>query len=133
MPTFVSPFKWSVVAHLSNAYELQEVDLLEPQLQTPATESEGLWPRTLRLPNEWTPAVAKAAMTRTAQAFLGFSRFPAARSFVDDEGITTVRWNDARFVGGILSIEQPVRPTGLFTVTIRIDPDGQILHEELGP
>lgn len=132
LPTFVSPFKWRVVAHLSNAYELQEVDLLEPQLQAPATESEGLWPRTLLLPNEWTPAVAKAAMTRTAQAFLGFSRFPAARSFVDDDGITTVRWNDARFVGGILSVEQPVRPPGLFTVTIRIDPDGQILHEAFG-
>jgi hypothetical protein len=77
--------------------------------------------------------VVQAAGTRVAQAFLGFSRFPAARSFVDRDGIATVRWTDVRFSAG-------PRPPGvpgdsvasLFTTTVRIAADGRILDAQLG-
>jgi hypothetical protein len=48
-------------------------------------------------PNIWTPAVFQAAQVATARVFLGFSRFPAARSVVGADGAATVRWNDLRF------------------------------------
>jgi membrane-bound metal-dependent hydrolase YbcI (DUF457 family) len=133
MPTFLSPLRWRIVAHLSNAYELHDVDLLDSRFQTVDQQSEGLWRTTRRYPNQWNAAVVKAAMTRTAQAFLGFARFPAVRSAVDSSGITTVRWNDVRFVGGLFALDQPVRRPGPFAVLIRIGPDGQVLQEEIGP
>jgi hypothetical protein len=65
--------------------------------------------------------------------FLGFSRFPAARSVVDSSGVTVVRWNDMRFVGGVTPSDEPVRRSmGLFSATVRIGPDGRILQETLG-
>ena len=61
-----------------------------------------------------------------AQTFLGFSRFPAARSFVDrTTGETTVRWTDMRFVTG-LTIDQRVR-SGMFGVTARLDSEGRVV------
>ena len=79
----------------------------------------------------WTPAVDRAAGTRLGQVFLGFSRFPAARSAVDPHGITTVRWSDMRFAGGIAGLEQPTRSVNPFTATVRVDPDGRILDERI--
>jgi membrane-bound metal-dependent hydrolase YbcI (DUF457 family) len=132
LPTFVSPFKWRLVAQLSNALELHEVDLLDRRFQSPAPASEVLWRKGLRYPNVWTPAVARAATTRSAQAFLGFSRFPVARSAVDRTGVTTVRWNDGRFLGGTFTLEEAARRPGPFSLIIRVSPDGQILQEEMG-
>ena len=102
MPTFFSPFKWRVVAHLSNAYEVHDVDLLDARLRRPAGAVRGACGGSrVRLPNVWMPPVRAAASTPLAQTFLGFSRFPAARWFVDQAtGIATVRWNDMRFVAG---------------------------------
>jgi hypothetical protein len=87
---------------------------------------------TLRYPNVWTPAVAKAATTRLGQVFLGFSRFPAARSAVDSTGATTVRWTDMRFAGGPLTLDQPAPRALPFTATVRTGSDGRILEEKLG-
>jgi hypothetical protein len=132
MPTFTSPFRWRIIAQMSNAYEIHEIDLLDARFRTPESDNEVFWRMTLRYPNVWTPAVEKAATTLTARTFLGFSRFPAARTAVNREGVTTVRWSDMRFVGGVIALDQPLSRPGPFTATIRIGPDGRILEEVLG-
>jgi hypothetical protein len=131
-PAFISPFQWRVIAHLSNAYELHDIDLLDRRIGTTPGGREGLWRRSIRYPNQWTPAVTRAATSRVAQVFLGFSRFPAARSAVDREGFATVRWSDMRFVMGTLGDQRP-RQANLFGATVRMDPDGRFVHEQLGP
>lgn len=132
MPTFISPFRWQIIAHASNAYELRDLDLLDARWRQPDDEFEAPWRTTLRYPNVWTPTVMRAAETHLAQVFLGFSRFPAARSALDAHGVTTVRWTDVRFGAGRVAIEQ--RPPGpdIFTATVSVGADGQILQERLG-
>lgn len=127
MPTFLSPFTWRVIAHLSNAYETYDVDLLDRRLRRPPDRSEVLWRTTRRVPNVWTPPVWAAASTDVAQAFLGFARLPAARAAVDATGTATVRLTDMRF-----SAARPVGAPGgdPFTFVIRIAPDGQVIEEQ---
>jgi hypothetical protein len=132
MPTFVSPFKWRVIAHLSNAYEIHELDLLDARFRGASPAAEGLWRVTLRFPNNWMPRVTQAAATDLGRVFLGFSRFPSARAFTDPSGATTVRWSDMRFVGGILTLDQPVRRLDPFTATVHIAADGRVDGEQLG-
>jgi membrane-bound metal-dependent hydrolase YbcI (DUF457 family) len=131
VPTFFSPFKWRVIAHMSNAYEIHDVDLLDVRFRRPAEASEVMWRTTVRFPNVWTPAVWTAASTDVGRTFLGFARLPAARSFVDDFGTATIRWNDVRFIGmrGSLGVAQ----NDPFTVVIRLGPDGRVLAEQLIP
>jgi membrane-bound metal-dependent hydrolase YbcI (DUF457 family) len=133
VPTFLSPFKWRVITHLSNAYEIHDIDLLDSRFDRSATDSEGMWRTTLRFPNVWTPPVFAAAATPLGQTFLGFSRLPAARSFVDSAGTATVRWTDMRFVGSILPIDQPVRPADPFSLVVRMASDGHVIDTRLGP
>jgi membrane-bound metal-dependent hydrolase YbcI (DUF457 family) len=129
MPTFISPFRWRIVAHLSNAYEVQDVDLLDRRLWSPPDASEAFWRRELRYPNQWTSVVARAATAPPARAFLGFSRFPAVVSVTDQTGTTTVRWTDMRFAGGILTPQPPPGRQNLFNVGVRIGADGRILGD----
>ena len=131
VPTFASPFRWRVIAHLSNGYELHDLDVLDARLRTAPTSGEIRWRRAVRYPNQWTPATWVAAKTRTASVFLGFSRFPAARTFTDRSGTTTVRWTDMRFVGGPSAPDAP-RPPNIFNVVVRLDPDGRIVREKIG-
>jgi len=132
MPTFVSPFRWRVIAQLSNVYEIHDIDLLSQRFRASATAPEVTSPTTLRYPNIWTPAVVRASATRLGLVFLGFSRFPAARSLVDLNGIATVWWSDMRFVGGAIALDQPAGRGNLFTAVVRIGADGQILQAQLG-
>jgi hypothetical protein len=132
MPSFTSPFRWRIVAHTSNAYEIHDIDLLGRRFGEPDAESEVPWRLTLRYPNIWTPEVERATRTHLGQVFLGFSRFPAARSVVDSKGIVTVRWSDMRFAGGPFALDQPTGRVAPFTATVRIGPDGTILEETLG-
>jgi hypothetical protein len=132
MPSFTSPFRWRVIAQMSNAYELHDIDLLDRAFTDARSASEAPWRLTLRYPNVWTPAVTQAATTQLGRTFLGFSRFPAARSAVDGNGVTTVRWTDMRFVGGVTSLGQAAPRTGLFTATVRLAPDGRVLDQSLG-
>jgi hypothetical protein len=81
----------------------------------------------------WSPAVERAAATDTGKVFLGFSRFPAARTATDPQGVTTVRWADMRYAGGLFTIDQQNRAANPFTATIRIAPDGVVLLETLKP
>lgn len=132
MPSFQSPFRWRVIARLSDAYELHDVDVLAGRLGDPDERAEGFWRMSRRYPNIWTPPVIAAARAQAAQVFLGFSRFPAARSFVDRDGNATVRWTDLRFTMGDIA-GQRMRGTDLFTVTVRTGADGRIERETFGP
>jgi membrane-bound metal-dependent hydrolase YbcI (DUF457 family) len=132
IPTFVSPFRWQLIAHLSNAYETQAVDILDPRFRTPPAPDEVMWRLTRRVPNQWTPAALQAAETVTARTFLGFSRFPATRSLVEPDGSTVVRWTDMRFelpvAAGPRANEAGGRG-GLFTARVRVDRTGKIVEE----
>ena len=117
---------------MSNAFEVHDLDLLDPRFRALATGTEAPWRLTVRYPNVWTSAVERAATTHLGQVFLGFSRFPAARSVVDQKGVTTVRWTDIRFTSGPMAPSQSLRPVNMFTATVRIGPDSRILQETLG-
>jgi membrane-bound metal-dependent hydrolase YbcI (DUF457 family) len=130
IPTFLSPFRWRVLAQMSNAYEIRDLNVLDSRLRDPASDVS--WRVRVRYPNLWTPAVERAATTRLGQVFLGFSRFPAARWTVDGNGITTVRWDDLRFTGTALAADQPLRPPSLFSATVRVDAAGRVIEERLG-
>ncbi len=133
MPDFISPFRWRLVAHLSNAYEAHDINLLDMRLRQPPTSSEALWRLTLRYPNEWTPTVFQAAATRPAQTFLGFSRFPVVRTTVGADDVTTVSWFDLRFSGGAQTTRATDRArdraaADLFGATVRVSASGAILN-----
>jgi membrane-bound metal-dependent hydrolase YbcI (DUF457 family) len=132
LPSFTSPFTWRIVAQMSNAYEIHDVDLLDQRFREPERGSDAPWRLTLRYPNVWTPAVQQAAATRLGQVFLGFSRMPAARSAVDAHGETTVRWTDVRFVGGPMALDQPAARALPFTASVRLGADGRVVEEKLG-
>jgi membrane-bound metal-dependent hydrolase YbcI (DUF457 family) len=132
MPTFLTPFKWRLIARLSNAYELHDVDVLDSVLRRPAEAGEAPWRLTVRYSDQWTPTVKAAAATPLAQTFLGFSRYPAARWVADPQtGVVTVRWTDMRFAGG-MTLDQRAGRGNLFGATVRVAPDGAIVAEQLG-
>ncbi len=132
MPSFFSPFRWRLIAQMSNAYELHDVDVLDARLRRPPEAGEAPWRISVRYPNQWTPAVQAAATARVPRTFLGFSRFPAARSLTDPRtGETTVRWTDMRFAAG-LTLDQRVGRSSLFTVTVRLDKDSRVIDEKFG-
>src|SRR3954468_11395915 len=106
MPSFTSPFSWRIIAQMSNAYEIHDINLLDQRFRDPESGSDVPWRMTLRYPNVWTPPVLEAATTELGRVFLGFSRLPAARTAVDAAGVTTVRWTDMRFAGGSFSLDQ---------------------------
>ena len=130
VPTFMSPFRWRVIAQLSNGYELHDIDVLDARAGG-SVHGEVFWRRTVRYPNQWTAPTFVAATAASASVFLGFSRFPAARTFADPSGTTTVRWTDMRFVTGPSSRNEP-RPPNIFNVLVQVDPAGRIVREELG-
>jgi membrane-bound metal-dependent hydrolase YbcI (DUF457 family) len=131
MPNFISPFRWRLIAQITGGYEVRDVDLLTgrglPRGDTLPTRS-----LSVRVPNQWTPAVKRAAQSPLAQVFLGFSRFPAARSFIAEDGTATVRWTDMRFITGALEDPRQFR-RGLFGATVIVGPDGAIREARLGP
>jgi hypothetical protein len=132
MPTFLSPFKWRLIARLSNAYELHDVDILDAALRRPAEAGRAPWRLTVRYPDQWTPLVRAAAAAPVAQTFLGFSRYPAARWIADPKtGVVTVRWTDMRFAGG-MALDQRAGRGNLFGATVRVDSEGAVVSEQLG-
>jgi membrane-bound metal-dependent hydrolase YbcI (DUF457 family) len=132
IPTFLSPFNWRIVAHMSNSFELHDVNLLDSRLHGPDTASSGFWRLVIRYPNVWTPQIRQAAETHLGRVFLGFSRFPAARMAVDAEGGVTVRFTDVRFATGPMVADQPAPRMELFTATITFDAQGHVTSERLG-
>jgi inner membrane protein len=132
MPSFLSPFRWLVIARVSDAYQLHDLNLLAGGGADSPVRRNVFWSASRRYPDIWTAAVFQAATARAAQTFLGFSRFPAARSFVDHEGRATVRWTDMRFAMGDIG-SQRARTRDLFTVTVHVNAKGTVEQEGLGP
>jgi len=129
MPTFTSPFDWRIIAQMSNGYEIHDVNVLDARFREPAAEGEVFWRQSVRYPNIWTPATVQATAAPVVNVFLGFSRFPDARTVTDKNGATTVRFDDMRFASGFVAMEQRVRP---FTVTVHLDTNGRIVDSSLG-
>jgi len=133
VPTFLSPLDWRVIVQASNSYDLRDVELTDARLRASTRSNDGFWRQTVRYPNIWTPTATHAAATSPlARTFLGFSRFPAVRTFTDAAGITTVRFIDMRFVAGLVSLEQPVRRPQPFSATVRVAPDGRVVDQSIG-
>jgi hypothetical protein len=125
LPT-MSPFGWRIIARMSNAYELADLNLLAPRA------GAAPWRINRRLPNNWTASVERAARTPVGQIVLGFSRFPWARSLVGPDAAATVRISDVRFMSGLVSLNQPAAQRQPFTLVVHIAPDGRIESESLG-
>jgi membrane-bound metal-dependent hydrolase YbcI (DUF457 family) len=132
IPDFTGPFSWRIIAQMSNAFELYQVDLLDERLSASDTAGDVFWRQVRRYPNNWTPVVERAASTDLGRIFLGFSRFPAARTAVDAQGVTVVRWTDMRFVFGIGVADRPRGGPDMFTATVRVGANGDIIDERLG-
>jgi membrane-bound metal-dependent hydrolase YbcI (DUF457 family) len=130
IPDFFSPFRWRLIAQMPDRYEISDTDLLARRRAAREHVAGPPLRRAAAYENSWTEAVAGASRSASAQVFLGFSRFPAARWRVDDSGVTTVQWTDLRFVPPP-SIDQSGRNL-FFTITVRLDASGRILDERLG-
>jgi membrane-bound metal-dependent hydrolase YbcI (DUF457 family) len=134
LPAFSSPFDWRIVAQMSNAFELHDINVLDRQYQglsDAETDTSHFWRQSIRYPNIWTPVVTQAAATRIGTVFLGFSRFAAARTADDPSGTSTVRFTDIRFVSSSPADARGPR-SQLFTATIRIDGQGRVMSQALG-
>ena len=141
VPTFTSPFGWRVIAQMSDAYQLQEVNVLNSRFRAPPTEPEVLWRLSSRYPNQWTAPAVVAASSPIARVFLGFSRFPAVRPAGGRGDALTIQFSDVRFVGGPLrgggrggrgrGAGLPAR--SIFTATVQVTAGGSIVDERLGP
>jgi membrane-bound metal-dependent hydrolase YbcI (DUF457 family) len=134
LPAFTSPFDWRIVAQMSNAFELHDINVLDRQFQTVsdvAADDSHFWRQSIRYPNVWTPVVTQAAGTEIGSLFLGFSRFPAARTANDPSGTATVRFTDVRFVSSSPAESRGPR-SQLFTATIKIDSEGRVTSQMLG-
>jgi hypothetical protein len=130
LPTFLSPFRWTVIAQTTDAYEVQQVNLLDPRYRQAESPAGGiLWRRSRHFPNPWNATVADAARTDTARTFLGFSRFALVRVAPGPEGVTMATWTDMRFAGVPTGPGAAANP---FSVAIQIAPDGRILREGFG-
>lgn len=132
VPTFTSPFAWRIVAQMSNAFELHDINLLDRRLRGADDPASGFWRQVIRYPNIWTPIVEQAAATGLGRVFLDFSRFPAARSATDARGVVTVRFTDVRFVMRSIVADQPAPVVQFFTATIKLDAQGRVLSQQLG-
>ena len=141
-PNLIFPFRWLVIAQTSNSYETFDVNLLDSRYRQPPSEGEALWRHAFHFPNPWTPAAFAAAQAPAARLFLGFSRFPLVRSFVDPGGVTTVQWTDMRFAaiggasrpgrGGPPGRGNVVSAGDFFAVSVRVSSDGRVLNEVFG-
>jgi hypothetical protein len=133
LPTFGSPLQWRLIAHLSNAYETRDIDLIALARRRPANAPEAPWRLVRRYPNHWTPAAVQASTSRTGRLFLGFTRFPVVQSIPERDGGTTVTWTDLRFATAPPRSRAGDRRGGFFTATVVVGPDGQTMQERRGP
>jgi membrane-bound metal-dependent hydrolase YbcI (DUF457 family) len=129
VPTFFSPFRWQIIARLSNGYQMMTLDLLT-DVKRPRDALDAPWRSAVPHPDQWTPSVLRAADSELGRVFLGFSRFPATRSVVNEDHSAEVRWVDLRFVQG--PTRRPGARRGIFSAMVLLAPDGRIVSEQLG-
>ncbi len=129
VPTFLSPFRWQIIARISDSYQTVGLNLLR-DVGHPADALDAPWRTARHHPDQWTPAVLTAAETELGRVFLGFSRFPATSSMLNDDDSSTVHWVDLRFAntpGG-----RPGSPRGMFSALVVLAPDGRVRTMRLG-
>jgi membrane-bound metal-dependent hydrolase YbcI (DUF457 family) len=119
IPTFGSPFRWRVLAQVTDAYYEYDINVFHRELRDGAAAVATAPHAAVRVPNEWTPLVREAAETTPAvQTLLGFSRFPAVRTVAGPGGSATVLFTDMRFTDAPLSRQLQGRRSSLFTVAV---------------
>lgn len=123
IPSFASPFRWRVVAQLTNAYTEHNINVLDRSL---GDAGSGPPASISRIPNEWSPVVVQAATTRPVQVLLGFSRFPHVRVTADPSGGSRVTFTDMRFAAGLDNPRMQARRSALFTVTVKVGANREI-------
>ena len=111
-----------MIARLSDAYETTPLDLLAGR--------DPAWRESEYHADQWTPAALRAAESKVGRVFLGFSRFPATRSTLNDDGSATVHWSDLRFAGA--PGRRPGAPRGMFSAQVTLAPDGSVMSSQLG-
>lgn len=126
IPTFLSPLRWQIIARHTDSYETLALDLLRDPARSPQA-IDAPWRSASRHPDQWTPAVLRAANTELGRVFLGFSRFPATESVLNEDESATVRWTDLRFN----TPERP-GPRGMFSAIVTLAADGRVLASHLG-
>lgn len=141
-PEVLSPFSWRLIAQTSNSYETFTVDLTDRRYHAPPEEGEVPWRRVVRYPNAWTPAVFASAAAPMTHLFLGFSRFPLARTSTrPGSAETLVRWSDMRFAPergqappGARGVDRGISASAgaLFGVSDDVDAGGQVTREVFG-
>lgn len=128
VPSFFSPFTWQVIARLSDSYQTIDLHLLDSSGASDG-RPDAEWRRAAHVPDQWTPAVLRAADSELGRVFLDFSRFPASTSELHADRSATVAWTDLRFAN------VPGRPAGragLFVATVTLDPSGRVTSARLG-
>jgi membrane-bound metal-dependent hydrolase YbcI (DUF457 family) len=120
IPTFLSPFRWRVIARLSDGYEVYDIDVMDDRLRSRTPAPELLIAISTRIPDQRNAFTDEAARDRTARALLDFARFPQAQVVADSSGGATVQFRDMRFEIG-MDEDTPLqrRRASLFRATVR--------------
>jgi hypothetical protein len=120
IPTFASPFRWRVIARLSDAYELYDIDIADARIRSRTPPLELLTAISRRIPDQRNASTNEAASEHPARALLDFARFPQAQVVGDSTDEATVRFRDMRFVG--LDEDSPLqaRRASLFTAVVKV-------------
>lgn len=126
IPTFLSPLHWQIIARNTDSYETLALDLLRDRTRSPGA-IDAPWRSASHHPDQWTPGVVRAADTELGRVFLGFSRFPATESVLNEDESATVRWTDLRF-----STPDRPGPRGMFAAVVTLSADGRVVSTQLG-
>lgn len=128
IPTFLSPWRWQIIARNTDSYQSLAIDLWQDPARA-VNDIDAPWRLAEHHPDQWTPAALRAADTTLGRVFLGFSRFPATESVLHEDDSVTVRWTDLRFnTPG----RPPSGPRGMFSAVVTMAPDGRVLATQLG-
>ena len=75
VPSFLSPFRWQVIAQLSDGYRTLDMNLLDDR-DTSGDGVDASWRRAADVPNQWTPAVDAGGGQRTGEGLPGLFALP---------------------------------------------------------
>ena len=112
MPSFFSPFRWRLIAQMSNAYEMHDVDVLDARLRRPPQAGEAPWRVTVRYPN-LEAARARGGSRTDCAGVPRILRFPAARSSFDPATANHDRALDRHAIRGRPDAGSAARPIGV--------------------
>lgn len=121
IPTFFSPFRWTLIRRHADGYELRDASLL--------TRERGPMLRVSSDPQAGADAAERAD---TARVFLAFSRMPAIESAPLPDGGRRVRFTDVRFLRGPFGFPTDAQARAPFVATVVLSPAGAVVRQRLG-